>query len=185
MPKNEPLALKRKFSLLGSELEEEGVDRCIKLQVHIPIDNPPSEQCESFSSLSPDSLFDEALFPPSACQPALCTPPHISGLFFDPSVWLLEELADEVVKFCLEQYFNRSGDINDDDEMSLGVNQVMLFKRVKNGNDSKGGEETLINTALISTNPANSDSSASSSTSSFRDSQTPIPFFIFFIKFSS
>lgn len=166
MPENEPLALKRKFNSLGSELEEEGVDRRIKLHVHIPTDNPPSEKRESFSSLSPDSLFDEALFPPSASQPALRTPPPIPGLFFDPSVRLSEKLADEVAKFCLERYFNRSGDINDDDETSLGVNQVMLFERAKNGNDSKGGEETLINTALISADPANSDSSASSSTSS-------------------
>ncbi|KAE9407144.1 hypothetical protein BT96DRAFT_914754 [Gymnopus androsaceus JB14] len=82
---------------------------------------------KSFSSLSPDSLFDEALFSPTSCQPAIRTAPPIPGLFY-PSVRLPEDVANEVTKFCLERYFNTGDD--------LRVNQVMLFERAKNNDSS-------------------------------------------------
>ncbi|KDR84347.1 hypothetical protein GALMADRAFT_56406, partial [Galerina marginata CBS 339.88] len=46
------------------------------------------------------------------------TGPPIGGLFFEPSVLLPQELADEVVSFCMNTYF-----------LSPADNQVMLFGR--------------------------------------------------------
>ena len=50
--------------------------------------------------------------------PANRTAPPIPGLFFEPSLLLLQELADSVSSYCLDTYFK-----------SPGVNQVMLFTR--------------------------------------------------------
>lgn len=161
MPKDDPtdLNVKRKFDS-GSTIVETGQGKGykrIKLHVDIPVDipadNPTPETDESFSSLSPDSLFDEPLqfaIPPNLCQPALRTPPPIPGLFFDPSVLLPEEMADELSKFCLERYFDRRSSL--DDEMSSGINQVMLFGRARDVHDSKdtdnaSGDATEFNSA--------------------------------------
>ncbi|KAK7055178.1 hypothetical protein R3P38DRAFT_2845616 [Favolaschia claudopus] len=77
---------------------------------------------------SPNSLFDDTS-PVSATDasfefssgglpvsPAQTEAPQIPGLFFDPSVLVPPELANDVVRFCFEHYFNRPG-----------VNQIMLF----------------------------------------------------------
>ncbi|KAJ3806035.1 hypothetical protein F5876DRAFT_91235 [Lentinula aff. lateritia] len=94
------------------------------------------QHLDTFSSLSPDSLFDEAftfpssfpaspplhLHPDEKAQTALRTAPPIPGLFFDPSVRLSEDLAEELAGYCMGRYFND----NDDKQR---VNQVMLFER--------------------------------------------------------
>ncbi|PFH46566.1 hypothetical protein AMATHDRAFT_118146, partial [Amanita thiersii Skay4041] len=51
---------------------------------------------------------------------ALLTAPPIKGLFFDPALTLPQELADEVMEYCLRTYFINSG-----------INQVMLFGRFR------------------------------------------------------
>lgn len=101
----------------------------IHLRVEIPVlslmpsdDDSPSSL---FSALSdPDSLFDELSATSPSREllqlppPARLTPPPIQGLFFTPSLLLPQELADNVVQYCLDTYFqNRE------------VNQVMLFGR--------------------------------------------------------
>ena len=77
-----------------------------------------------FSAYCPDSLFSfdgdiseegEIVDIPF---PANRTAPPIPGLFFEPSLLLLQELADSVFSYCLDTYFK-----------SPGVNQVMLFTR--------------------------------------------------------
>ncbi|KAK7029818.1 hypothetical protein R3P38DRAFT_2931501 [Favolaschia claudopus] len=78
--------------------------------------------CESPGD-SPNSLFDDTS-PSSPCfesssggpSPALTEAPPIPGLFYDPSVLVSSELANDVVRYCFENYFNRRG-----------VNQIMLF----------------------------------------------------------
>ncbi|KAJ3901470.1 hypothetical protein F5879DRAFT_772536, partial [Lentinula edodes] len=50
------------------------------------------------------------------------TAPPIPGLFFDPSVRLSEDLAEELAGYCMCRYFN-------DDDGKRRVNQVMLFER--------------------------------------------------------
>ncbi|CAK5271799.1 unnamed protein product [Mycena citricolor] len=65
---------------------------------------------------SPNSLFDEDI--PSAVGPPVSTTaaPFIPGLVLSPTHLIPEALANEVVHFCLESYFQREG-----------VNQIMLF----------------------------------------------------------
>ncbi|KAF5369246.1 hypothetical protein D9757_013263 [Collybiopsis confluens] len=114
-----------------------------------------------FSSLSPDSLFDEPLeLPrsslgpdqdlqsPKPCKPALRTAPPIPGLFFDPSVRLSDALADEVAKFCMEQYFV-------EDRSGKRINQAMLFERAKG---ASGSSEERHAAATGSSVPANAAS---------------------------
>jgi 2OG-Fe(II) oxygenase superfamily len=80
----------------------------------------------SFSEISlPDSLFEEPADtmqlpsgPDSVLIPALRTVPPIPGLFFTPTLRLPEEVADAVMRFCLDTYFQVPG-----------VNQIMLFGR--------------------------------------------------------
>lgn len=64
------------------------------------------------------------------------TPP-IPGLFFDPTLCLPDDLADEVMSTCMQMYFRDSG-----------VDQVMLFERA-----GAGGASSLpsILTTLLST----------------------------------
>ncbi|KAJ3800600.1 hypothetical protein GGU11DRAFT_772772 [Lentinula aff. detonsa] len=126
----------------------------IKLHIDIPtssgttMDTSLTSTCtrqddtssETFSSLSPDSLFDEvevlSFLPPTSPQPplqqnekaALRTAPPIPGLFFDPSVRLSEELAEELADYCMDRYF-------DVDEGRGRINQIMLFERAASGND--------------------------------------------------
>ncbi|KAH7868446.1 uncharacterized protein C8R40DRAFT_1134779 [Lentinula edodes] len=97
---------------------------------------PDDIDVDTFSSLSPDSLFDEVFTSPSSfpasppldlhpdqkAQTALRTAPPIPGLFFDPSVRLSEDLAEELAGYCMCRYFN-------DDDGKRRVNQVMLFER--------------------------------------------------------
>ena len=80
-----------------------------------------------FSAYYPDSLFsfdDDAseegeIVDISESLPAANrTAPPIPGLYFEPSLLLLQELADSVSSYCLDTYFK-----------SPGVNQVMLFTR--------------------------------------------------------
>ena len=74
-----------------------------------------------FSAYSPDSLFsfdDDISEEDETSLPANRTAPPIPGLFFEPSLLLLQELADSVSSYCLDTYFK-----------SPGVNQVMLFTR--------------------------------------------------------
>ncbi|KAJ3847932.1 hypothetical protein EV368DRAFT_50270 [Lentinula lateritia] len=99
-------------------------------------ETPDDIDVDTFSSLSPDSLFDEAftfpssfpaspplhLHPDEKVQTALRTAPPIPGLFFDPSVRLSEDLAEEFAGYCMGRYFN-------DNDDKRRVNQVMLFER--------------------------------------------------------
>lgn len=102
---------------------------------HLRIDVPPLETIDttpdghcglvspSFSEISlPDSLFEEPAIIQvtggSELTPALRTAPPIQGLYFTPTLRLPEEVADAVMRFCLDTYFQ-----------APGVNQVMLFGR--------------------------------------------------------
>ena len=83
------------------------------------------ERSSLFSSTgSLDSLFDdtsEKLTLTSSEDEtvlAIRTAPPVAGLFFDPTVLLPQEIADEVVAFCMKTYFLTPQD-----------NQVMLFGR--------------------------------------------------------
>ncbi|KAJ3823175.1 hypothetical protein F5880DRAFT_1569076 [Lentinula raphanica] len=99
-------------------------------------------ESEPSSSLSPDSLFDEALsFPASLSesegqaplsQPqrgsvALRNAPPIPGLFFDPSMKISEELGEELREYCMKQYFDAG-------EGKGRINQIMLFERAPSDN---------------------------------------------------
>ncbi|KAF8827288.1 hypothetical protein HHX47_DHR5000726 [Lentinula edodes] len=101
-------------------------------------ETPDDIDVDTFSSLSPDSLFDEVFTSPSSfpaspplhlhpdqkARIALRTAPPIPGLFFDPSVRLSEDLAEELAGYCMGRYFN-------DDDGKRRVNQVMLFERAR------------------------------------------------------
>ena len=86
------------------------------------------DEQHSTSSLSstyyPDSLFSFDDDTPEESEivdislPANRTAPPIPGLYFEPSLLLLQELADSVSSYCLDTYFK-----------SPDVNQVMLFTR--------------------------------------------------------
>ncbi|KAI0092122.1 hypothetical protein BDY19DRAFT_579727 [Irpex rosettiformis] len=56
---------------------------------------------------------------PAGLKPAQRTAPPIPGLYFDPSIQLPDELAEELLQKCLDTYFQEED-----------VNQVMLFERV-------------------------------------------------------
>ncbi|KAF9060325.1 hypothetical protein BDP27DRAFT_1339811 [Rhodocollybia butyracea] len=125
--------LKRKIqdSSLVANLHAYG--KRIKLHVDIPTmkasvsNNSASDESEMFSSNSLNSLFDEVSSVehvaslPTAIHPALRTAPPIPGLFYDPSVNISDELAEQLVGFCSEKYFDDG----------RGVNQIMLFERAK------------------------------------------------------
>ena len=100
------------------------------LQIDIPVSevtptmaNGADESISpAFSEISlPNSLFEEHAVINLPCDlvPALRTAPPIPGLFFAPTLRLPEEVADEVMRFCLEKYFQ-----------APSVNQVMLFGRL-------------------------------------------------------
>lgn len=61
---------------------------------------------------SPNSLFDEIVDSDAADLYAPCIP----GLFFSPSLLLPREMADQVIQFCMQEYFGQPW-----------VNQIMLF----------------------------------------------------------
>ncbi|KAJ6619024.1 hypothetical protein B0H10DRAFT_2027336 [Mycena sp. CBHHK59/15] len=100
--------------------------------LQIRTDFSPDILIPSSPGHSPNSLFsdfDERLSVNSASStwadqnteettPALVTVPPIPGLFFTPFLRLPQGSADQVVQFCLENYFGRPG-----------VNQIMLFGR--------------------------------------------------------
>jgi len=102
------------------------------LQIEIPValnsgllNNEEQHSTSSlFSAYYPDSLFsfDDDLSEEGEVAdiflPANRTAPPIPGLFFEPSLLLVQELADSVSSYCLDTYFK-----------SPGVNQVMLFTR--------------------------------------------------------
>ena len=102
------------------------------LQIEIPValnsGLPNHEEQHSTSSLfsayHPDSLFsfDDDISEEGEIEdislPANRTAPPIPGLYFEPSLLLLQELADSVSSYCLDTYFK-----------SPSVNQVMLFTR--------------------------------------------------------
>ncbi|KAH9482184.1 hypothetical protein JR316_0004279 [Psilocybe cubensis] len=83
-----------------------------------------------FSSSDSGSLFNDLLDEERYSSPRISIDldedklmahrngPPIQGLYFDPSVILPVELADEVVSFCMKTYFTSPAD-----------NQVMLFGR--------------------------------------------------------
>jgi hypothetical protein len=84
------------------------------------------DQLSLLSAYYPDSLFslDDGISEESEIVdislPANRTAPPIPGLFFEPSLLLLQELADSVSSYCLDTYFKSPG---------ASVNQVMLFTR--------------------------------------------------------
>lgn len=91
--------------------------------------SPPDADSDS----DVDSLFDEVMHDPIEDSPhdlptlsyvdcpgvefATTKPPHIPGLFFEPTV-LSQTYADEVMHLCLQRYFRE------------GHDQVMLFERL-------------------------------------------------------
>ena len=83
--------------------------------------NDDTHNTPTTGSSDPNSLFDEptiATSPTPRHPPALLTAPPIQGLFFTPSLRLPTDVADTIMQYCLDTYFQ--------DE---GVNQVMLFGR--------------------------------------------------------
>ena len=71
------------------------------------------------SNASYDSIFDDdAVEAPQEIPVALDVAPPIPGLYFDPNVFIPQEIADTVVRFCEDTYFT-----------SPKANQVMLFGR--------------------------------------------------------
>ncbi|KAJ7619443.1 hypothetical protein FB45DRAFT_754932 [Roridomyces roridus] len=60
---------------------------------------------------SPNSLFDEIVI-----DSAVLSAPPIPGLFFSPDLLLPREMADDVFRFCIQEYFHHQS-----------VNQIMLF----------------------------------------------------------
>jgi hypothetical protein len=100
------------------------------LQIEIPValnsgllNHEDSEQHSTSSLFSAYSLFgfDDTISEEDEIVdslPANRTAPPIPGLYFEPSLLLLQELADSVSSYCLDTYFK-----------SPGVNQVMLFTR--------------------------------------------------------
>ncbi|KAJ4479082.1 hypothetical protein J3R30DRAFT_3473954 [Lentinula aciculospora] len=146
--------------IVGSDSQKQEGRSNKRTKLHIEIPAPKAdpncctgnhdEDSETFSSLSPDSLFDEALAfpnltttqsPPVLLQPneeaqAALTAPPIPGLFFDPSLKLPEDLAKKLAGYCMSTYF-------DGDEGKRKVNQVMLFERAPvDDEDSASGSDT-------------------------------------------
>ena len=98
------------------------------LQIEIPValNSGLLNHDSSSSAYGPDSLFsfdgdisEEGEIVDISLPAANRTAPPIPGLFFEPSLLLLQELADSVTSYCLDTYF----------KSSPGVNQVMLFTR--------------------------------------------------------
>ncbi|EEB99439.1 hypothetical protein MPER_00888, partial [Moniliophthora perniciosa FA553] len=94
----------------------------INLQISIPAETTEPEEKSSnslFSSCS-GSPLEAALVAEEDIMgaPATLLSPPIPGLFFDPSLLIPADLADAVVKYCLDTYFT-----------SPHVNQIMLFER--------------------------------------------------------
>jgi hypothetical protein len=98
-----------------------------------------------FSAYYPDSLFsfdDDILEDSEISLPANRTAPPIPGLFFEPSLLLLQELADSVSSYCLDTYFK-----------SPGVNQVMLFSRFLSSPPSSAAQPSpTINADVMNSN---------------------------------
>ena len=105
-----------------------------------------------FSAYYPDSLFDDDSISEEGevvdiSLPANRSAPPIPGLFFEPSLLLLQELADSVSSYCLDTYFK-----------SPGVNQVMLFTRFLSPPPSSAAQ--LSPTTINSDDVMNSNSNA-------------------------
>ena len=100
-----------------------------------------------FSACYPDSLFsfdDDILEEGEIVDiflPANRTAPPIPGLFFEPTVLLLQELADSVSSYCLDTYFK-----------SPDVNQVMLFTRFLSPTSSATQLSPTINSDAMNSN---------------------------------
>ncbi|KAF6761943.1 hypothetical protein DFP72DRAFT_877540 [Ephemerocybe angulata] len=91
------------------------------LHVVIPaLEGPsPDGATDSGSSdASYDSLFDQDASDEGLPPVALDVAPPIQGLYFDQSIRVPEGLAESVVAYCKDKYFN-----------APGANQVMLFGR--------------------------------------------------------
>ena len=101
----------------------------------------------SASSYYPDSLFSfendvsEEGEIVDISLPANRTAPPIPGLYFEPSLLLLQELADSVSSYCLNTYFK-----------SPGVNQVMLFTRFSPPSSSATRLSPTINSDVMNSN---------------------------------
>jgi hypothetical protein len=127
------------------------------LQIEIPVAlnsgllNHEEQHSSSslFSAYYPDSVFsfDDDISEEGEIVDILAnrTAPPIPGLFFEPSLLLLQELADSVSSYCLDTYFK-----------SPGVNQVMLFTRFLSPPTSAAQLSPTINSDVMNSN-LNSD----------------------------
>ena len=127
------------------------------LQIEIPValnsgllNHEESHSTSSlFSTYSPDSLFSfisEEGEIVDISLPANRTAPPIPGLYFEPSLLLLQELADSVSSYCLDTYFK-----------SPGVNQVMLFTRFSSPPSSAAQLSPAISNSDVMNSSLNTD----------------------------
>ncbi|PCH40756.1 hypothetical protein WOLCODRAFT_69337 [Wolfiporia cocos MD-104 SS10] len=86
-----------------------------------------------------DSLFDHAIEHHSHATAARRSAPPIPGLYFDPTIRLPSELAEEIMWACIRLYFQTSN-----------ADQVMLFERASSSSATNSGLPPVL-TSLLST----------------------------------
>lgn len=108
---------------VGEELDSDDDDDSL-------FDEPISSRTtDAYDSVTEKSPADDI----GSHVPARRTAPPICGLFFDPSIRLDKEFADELMWICIRKYFQ-----------SGSVNQVMLFERAPALNGHPEQESTNI-----------------------------------------